>query len=121
MLAVRIGQLTAEDFHLIRCAALSAAPRTLGVSRCRKRERGTRLGRPRARKLAPFPPAPHRTVRNRFRVTRLSSGHDSPLQDNGYSTPFPGYRTPPVALRPVAGFPNLRLLRPLCDPRALTP
>jgi hypothetical protein len=28
MLAVRIGQLTAEDFHLIRCAALSAAPRT---------------------------------------------------------------------------------------------
>ena len=29
MLAVRIGQLTAEDFHLIRCAALSAAPRTL--------------------------------------------------------------------------------------------
>ena len=33
MLAVRIGQLTAEDFHLIRCAALSAAPRTLGLSR----------------------------------------------------------------------------------------
>ena len=32
MLAVRIGQLTAEDFHLIRCAALSAAPRTLGLS-----------------------------------------------------------------------------------------
>jgi len=28
MLAVRIGQLTAEDFHLIRYAALSAAPRT---------------------------------------------------------------------------------------------
>jgi len=33
MLAVRIGQLTAEDFHLIRCAALSAAPRTPGVRR----------------------------------------------------------------------------------------
>jgi hypothetical protein len=33
MLAVRIGQLTAEDFHLIRCAALSAAPRTQGVRR----------------------------------------------------------------------------------------
>jgi hypothetical protein len=32
MLAVRIGQWTAEDFHLIRCAALSAAPRTLPVS-----------------------------------------------------------------------------------------
>jgi hypothetical protein len=33
MLAVRIGPLTAEDFHLIRCAALSAAPRTLGIRR----------------------------------------------------------------------------------------
>jgi hypothetical protein len=33
MLAVRIGQLTAEDFHLIRYAALSAAPRTLALSR----------------------------------------------------------------------------------------
>src|SRR5262249_61693484 len=65
--------------------------------------------------------SPHRTVRNRFRVTRLSSGHDSPLQDHGSHTPFPGYRTPPVALRPVAGFPDLRLLRPLCDPRARTP
>jgi hypothetical protein len=42
MLAVRIGQLTAEDFHLIRCAALSAAPRTLALTCCRKRERGTR-------------------------------------------------------------------------------
>jgi hypothetical protein len=41
MLAVRIGPLTAEDFPLIRCAALSAAPRTLRLSRCRKRERGT--------------------------------------------------------------------------------
>jgi len=41
-LAVRIGQWTAEDFHLIRCAALSAAPRTPGVSCCWKRERGTR-------------------------------------------------------------------------------
>src|SRR5262245_11611658 len=30
MLAVRIGPLTAEVFHLIRCAALSAAPQTLG-------------------------------------------------------------------------------------------
>ena len=60
--------------------------------------------------FAPFPPAPHRTVRNRFRVTRLSSGHDSPLQDHGYHTPFPGYRTPPVALRHVAGFPNPGLL-----------
>ena len=29
------------DVHPIRCAALSAAPRTPGVSRCRKRERGT--------------------------------------------------------------------------------
>jgi len=28
MLAVRIGPLTAEDFHLIRCAVLSAAPLT---------------------------------------------------------------------------------------------
>ena len=35
MLAVRIGQLTAEDFHLIRCAALSAAPRTPGLRRRR--------------------------------------------------------------------------------------
>jgi len=35
MLAVRIGQLTAEDFHLIRCAALSAAPRTLRFRRRR--------------------------------------------------------------------------------------
>src|SRR5215510_504592 len=42
MLAVRIGQLTAEDFHLIRCAALSAAPRTPRVSRARKRERSGR-------------------------------------------------------------------------------
>ena len=33
MLAVRIGQLTAEDFHLIRYAALSAAPRTPSVRR----------------------------------------------------------------------------------------
>ena len=41
MLAVRIGPLTAEDFHLIRCAALSAAPRTLGIRRGWKRERGT--------------------------------------------------------------------------------
>ena len=32
MLAVRIGPLTAEDFHLIRCAALSAAPQTCCVS-----------------------------------------------------------------------------------------
>ena len=39
MLAVRIGQLTAEDFHLIRYAALSAAPRTPGLSCCRKRAR----------------------------------------------------------------------------------
>jgi len=39
MLAVRIGQLTAGDFHPIRCAALSAAPLTLPLSRCRKRER----------------------------------------------------------------------------------
>jgi hypothetical protein len=28
MLAVRIGQLTAEDFHLIKPTALSAAPVT---------------------------------------------------------------------------------------------
>ena len=41
MLAVRSGQWTAEDFHLIRCAALSAAPRTLGLSCCWKRERGS--------------------------------------------------------------------------------
>jgi hypothetical protein len=33
MLAVRIGQLTAEDFHLLRFAALSAAPLTPAVSR----------------------------------------------------------------------------------------
>jgi len=32
MLTVRIGQLTAEDFHLIRCAALSAAPRDIMTS-----------------------------------------------------------------------------------------
>jgi hypothetical protein len=39
MLAVRIGQLTAEDFHLIRCAALSAAPRTSALSgRCEQHE-----------------------------------------------------------------------------------
>ena len=42
MLAVRIGQLTAEDFHLIRCAALSAAPRTLRVRRGGKRTRSGR-------------------------------------------------------------------------------
>jgi len=41
MLAVRIGQLTAEDFHLIRYAALSAAPRTLALTCCRKPQRGT--------------------------------------------------------------------------------
>jgi hypothetical protein len=40
---------------------------------------------------------------------------------SGSHTPFPGSRPPPVALRPVAGFPTLRLLRPLCAPRALTP
>ena len=39
MLAVRIGQLTAEDFHFIRCAALSAAPPTLALSRARKPRR----------------------------------------------------------------------------------
>src|SRR5712691_5115009 len=38
-LAVRIGPLTAEDVHLIRCAALSAAPRTLGFTCCRKPQR----------------------------------------------------------------------------------
>jgi hypothetical protein len=42
MLAVRIGQLTAEDFHLLRCAALSAAPRTPGVRRAWKREHSGR-------------------------------------------------------------------------------
>jgi hypothetical protein len=42
MLAVRIGQLTAEDFHPIRYAALSAAPRTLALTCCRKRERSGR-------------------------------------------------------------------------------
>jgi hypothetical protein len=36
-LAVRIGPLTAEDLHLIRCAALSAAPRTPRVRRGWKR------------------------------------------------------------------------------------
>jgi hypothetical protein len=41
-LAVRIGPLTAEDFHLIRCAALSAAPRTPKLTCCRKRERSGR-------------------------------------------------------------------------------
>jgi hypothetical protein len=43
-LAVRIGQLTAEDFHLIRCAALSAAPRTLRLSRARKPQRRRSVG-----------------------------------------------------------------------------
>ena len=33
MLAVRIGPWTAEDFHLLRCAALSAAPLTPCVRR----------------------------------------------------------------------------------------
>ena len=32
ILPVQIGQLTVEDFHLIRCAALSAAPRTRRLS-----------------------------------------------------------------------------------------
>jgi len=44
MLAVRIGQLTAEDFHLVRYAALSAAPRTLALTCCRKPKRGTSRG-----------------------------------------------------------------------------
>src|SRR5262249_15997644 len=44
MLAVRIGQLTAEDLHLIRYAALSAAPRTLELTCCRKPQRGTSVG-----------------------------------------------------------------------------
>ena len=52
MLAVRIGPLTAEDFHLIRCAALSAAPRTPGMSCCRKRERRRSV---RCRQSAPCP------------------------------------------------------------------
>jgi hypothetical protein len=39
MLAVRIGPWTAEDLHLIRYAALSAAPRTPAFSCCRKPER----------------------------------------------------------------------------------
>jgi hypothetical protein len=44
-------------------------------------------------------------VRNRCRLTRLSSGHASPLQDHGSHTPCPGYRPLPGALRPGAGFP----------------
>src|SRR5438045_9255803 len=39
MLAVCIGQLTAEDFHLIRCAALGAASRTRRLSPCRRPQR----------------------------------------------------------------------------------
>src|SRR5262249_53702361 len=44
MLAVRIGQWTAEDFHLIRCAALSAAPRTPALTCRRKPKRRRSVG-----------------------------------------------------------------------------
>jgi hypothetical protein len=51
-LAVRTGPLTAEDFHLIRYAALSAVPRTLALTCCQKRER-RRSGRWRQSGAAP--------------------------------------------------------------------
>jgi hypothetical protein len=76
---------------------------------------GDWVGRQRGGLATPFLPAPHRTGRNPFGVIRLSSGHAPPLQDHGSHTPFPGCRTPPVLLCHVIGFPNLGLLRALCD------
>jgi hypothetical protein len=103
-----------------RQASLGAP--TLACTRCRKRERGTRSGRPQARSaISAFSPSPLRPVRHRFRVTRLSSGHAPPVQDHGSHTPFPGGRTPPVALRPRAGVPHRRLRRPRGDPRTRLP
>ncbi|HXU36398.1 MAG TPA: hypothetical protein VN937_08540, partial [Blastocatellia bacterium] len=45
MLAVRIGQLTAGDFHPIRFAALSAASTKVGTLNARDSERTRSLGR----------------------------------------------------------------------------
>jgi hypothetical protein len=70
-------------------------------------------------RLRPFPSAPLRTARESFDLKRLASGLCFDSQDR-FGVSHLAYLDvrvvrPPVSLRPVAGFPDLRLLWRLRD------
>jgi hypothetical protein len=55
----------------------------------------------------PVPSVPLRTVRDRFRVTRLSGGNLAPVSASAHHVRFPLHCCPPGLLRLVRGFPTL--------------